>query len=88
MRRASPFSETYVAHLANELKDGEYQVLRGVPKLLDDLDARGVLLGLQTGNLKAGAEIKLAHGKLWHRFSFGGFGLRRTHARRARRARD
>ncbi len=32
------------------------------------------LVGLQTGNIRLGAEIKLRHYGLWHRFEVGGFG--------------
>ena len=38
------------------------------------LEARGATIGLATGNLEAGARIKLQRGDLWRRFAFGGFG--------------
>src|SRR5262249_8185346 len=38
------------------------------------LEGRGRCIGLATGNLEAGARIKLTRGDLWHRFPFGGFG--------------
>ena len=50
-------------------------VLPGVEALLDALAHRpGVHVGLLTGNFERGAELKLAHFHLWHRFSFGAFG--------------
>jgi phosphoglycolate phosphatase len=50
-------------------------VLPGVAGLLDALEAReDVVVGLLTGNFVAGAEIKLGHFDLWHRFPFGAFG--------------
>ena len=33
----------------------------------------GAVVGLLTGNIRAGAEIKLRHYGLWHHFPFGGF---------------
>jgi phosphoglycolate phosphatase-like HAD superfamily hydrolase len=42
--------------------------------MLDDLAGLPVHVGLLTGNVRAGAERKLAHYNLWHRFAFGGFG--------------
>jgi phosphoglycolate phosphatase-like HAD superfamily hydrolase len=34
----------------------------------------GVALGLGTGNMRKGAEIKLGRVGIYHRFTFGGFG--------------
>lgn len=43
--------------------------------LLDALAAHAhVAIGLGTGNLETGARLKLAHGQLWDRFAFGGYG--------------
>lgn len=48
------------------------------PGIFDVLDAAAaaehVALGLGTGNVEAGARIKLSRVKLWQRFAFGGFG--------------
>jgi phosphoglycolate phosphatase-like HAD superfamily hydrolase len=50
-------------------------VLPGVLELLDALEgSRGVALGLGTGNIEAGARIKLTPARLSERFAFGGFG--------------
>ena len=45
---------------------------------LDLLESRGATIGLATGNLEAGARIKLQRGDLWRRFAFGGYGSRRA----------
>lgn len=53
----------------------QVQMLRGVQPLIDELAAwPEVQMGLGTGNLAAGAEIKLRPTGLWPRFAFGGFG--------------
>jgi phosphoglycolate phosphatase len=64
----------YVRHLEGEVAAGMYHVKPGVHATLDHLDARGATVGLATGNLEAGARIKLTRGDLWRRFAFGGFG--------------
>jgi phosphoglycolate phosphatase-like HAD superfamily hydrolase len=67
--------ERYLEHLAVEVAATDrYQVMPGVREALDLLDGRGELLGLATGNIERGAEIKLARGDLWRRFGFGGYG--------------
>lgn len=72
--------ERYLAHLEDELpRASGYAVLPGVLRALALLEAarddgRPIAIGLGTGNLVRGAELKLAHGDLWHRFAFGGFG--------------
>ncbi len=62
--------------LAVELKNSPgYSILPGVSEILDHLHTRNdILLGLQTGNAEAAAELKLSHGKIWDYFRFGGFG--------------
>lgn len=63
--------ETYVGVLAKELGAAPgYAVLPGVPELLRALEARGALLALCTGNVAAGARLKLGRGGL-DRFFFG-----------------
>ena len=66
--------DAYVTHLAGEVAAGLYHVKPGVHETLDHLERRGATLGLATGNLEAGARIKLTRGDLWRRFAFGGFG--------------
>ncbi|MAT45976.1 MAG: hypothetical protein CMO35_00930 [Verrucomicrobiaceae bacterium] len=49
-------------------------VLPGVRRLLDLLTEGGAVLGLLTGNLEAGAWLKLQRFGVDHYFSFGAFG--------------
>ncbi len=69
----------YVAALREEVAaapDGDYQIHSGVGAALDAVaSAAGpVAVGLGTGNIRAGAEIKLGRVGLAGRFAFGGFG--------------
>jgi phosphoglycolate phosphatase len=66
--------DAYVRHLQAEVAAGLYHVKPAVHETLDHLERRGATLGLATGNLEAGARIKLTRGDLWRRFGFGGFG--------------
>jgi phosphoglycolate phosphatase len=70
---------TYLLNLDEEMglvrADGKLRVLPGVVALLEALAPRpDFALGLATGNLESGSEIKLRHAALDHYFSFGGFG--------------
>jgi phosphoglycolate phosphatase-like HAD superfamily hydrolase len=72
---AEALLERYLAHLPALLAEaGRYRVLSGVTEALDCLEARGATIGLATGNVERGAELKLRPGDLWRRFPFGGFG--------------
>jgi phosphoglycolate phosphatase-like HAD superfamily hydrolase len=65
----------YLEMLAVECAERPYQPLPGVERLLHSLQQRDdVLLGLCTGNLIRGAEIKLRSAGLWGPFRFGGYG--------------
>ena len=65
----------YLEALAQECARNVYEALPGVPALLQRLRARAdVLLGLCTGNLARGAELKLTCAGLWGGFRFGGYG--------------
>ena len=71
------FFDTYVFwldHLLTENRSGT--VCPGVWRLLDALAAlpEPPKIGLLTGNIRLGAEIKLRHFGLWDRFEIGGFG--------------
>jgi len=66
----------YLDRLAEEVPEGPgYRVLPGIPELLKILsETPSVLLGLGTGNLEEGAQIKLARADLMKYFRFGGYG--------------
>lgn len=67
--------ERYLAALSSECAAHAYQPLPGVAELVRRLAARSeVLLGLCTGNLARGAELKLSSAGLWGPFRFGGYG--------------
>lgn len=71
------FFDSYVFwldHLLAENRSG--RVCPGVERLLDGLAGLPdpPRLGLLTGNIRLGAEIKLRHFGLWERFEIGGFG--------------
>ncbi len=51
-----------------------YRVLPGVEELLPRLHEAGVLLGVTTGALEAGAHAKLGRARLNHFFLVGGYG--------------
>ena len=64
----------YLVWLRQHLASLSGAILPGVISLLDVLTQDGHTIGLLTGNVRRGAEIKLtAHG-IWDRFSFGAFG--------------
>ena len=65
----------YLRYLRERLEDDPVEVLPGVAELLDalaGLDDIGV--GLLTGNIEGGAELKLASAGLWSHFGFGSYG--------------
>src|SRR5207302_8309919 len=64
----------YVRHLEGEVATGGYHIKPAVEETLTRLESHDCVVGLATGNLEAGARIKLSRGDLWRRFSFGGFG--------------
>ncbi len=69
------FRASYLSRLPGALHARVGRVLPGVTALLDALDAiPHSAVGLLTGNVRAGADRKLAHYGLAHRFAFGGFG--------------
>jgi phosphoglycolate phosphatase len=71
----SRFVTSYLQQLPRELAAREGLILPGVVDLLEQLaNHDGLTLGLLTGNLQRGAEIKLQHFGLAHHFPFGGFG--------------
>jgi phosphoglycolate phosphatase len=68
------FLDLYVTLLEEELPRRQGSVLPGVRQLLEKLTLQpDTVLGLLTGNLKRGAQLKLAYYQLWHFFDFGAF---------------
>jgi len=69
------FFEHYVFWLEHILSINGGEACRGVQKFIRDLQAlpNPPVLGLLTGNIQLGAEIKLRHFGLWETFQFGGF---------------
>ncbi len=68
------FLDHYLQHLARLIPITTGRLLPGIVSLLDTLRARSdVALGLLTGNLLRGAEIKLTHYGVWHYFEFGAY---------------
>lgn len=67
--------ERYLGHLATRLLDHPVDVLPGVTALIEVLATRrDVGLGLLTGNVRRGAELKLRSAGLFEHFSMGSFG--------------
>jgi len=65
--------ESYLRHLPRYLHAG--RVLPGIAELLAHLVERSdVAIGLLTGNVRAGAKVKLGYFGLYDHFAFGGFG--------------
>lgn len=69
------FTDCYVFWLGHILQTSKTELCPGVIQFLDALEAMPAppLLGLLTGNIRLGAEIKLRHFGLWERFQIGGF---------------
>ena len=69
------FFEAYVFWLDQILARNGGEACPGIPDLIHDLQAlpQPPVLGLLTGNVEIGAQIKLRHFGLWDYFAFGGF---------------
>jgi phosphoglycolate phosphatase len=68
-------SEAYLAQLPGSLTKHGGKVCPGVGELLAALGGQSdTILGLLTGNVRAGARAKLGHFGLWDHFACGGFG--------------
>ena len=68
------FYDGYLHFLKKELPESPGRLLPGILPLLEALKPRpDVVLGLLTGNLARGAEIKLTHYGVWHYFEFGAY---------------
>jgi phosphoglycolate phosphatase len=71
-----PILNSYLTFLKEEIESStSYRILPGILSILDLMSGRqDVIIGLATGNVEAGARIKLERGKLNRYFTFGGFG--------------
>src|SRR5256886_14584861 len=68
------FLDSYVHFLSLELPRRKGNLLPGVLELLKKLKTRKhLVLGLLTGNVSRGAQLKLDHYGVWHFFEFGAF---------------
>lgn len=68
------YADGYLAALPAALANPAARVLPGVREILQAARARGnIAQGLLTGNMRRGAEAKLAHHGLWDHFAFGAF---------------
>jgi phosphoglycolate phosphatase-like HAD superfamily hydrolase len=70
------FFDFYVYWLAEMLNTNDGVVLPGVCRFVYELKSlpEPPVIGLLTGNIRLGAEIKLRHFSLWDLFATGGFG--------------
>ena len=72
--KVTAFLDLYLKFLEEELPRSKGSVLPGVRQLLEKFAPQpDTALGLLTGNLRRGAQLKLAHYQLWHFFDFGAF---------------
>jgi len=73
---ASRVFNEYVFFLREEITNSEgFRIMPGVPELLNVLTQRmDLVLGVATGNIQQGAQIKLERAGLDSNFKFGGFG--------------
>lgn len=70
----SRYFDGYVAGLPTALANPNARVLPGVREILRAAAAHGAIAqGLLTGNMRRGAQAKLAHHGLWEHFAFGAF---------------
>jgi phosphoglycolate phosphatase-like HAD superfamily hydrolase len=69
------FLEDYLEHLPGQLTGHPGRIMPGIVALLEMLGSSGDnAVGLLTGNVRAGARVKLGHFGLFEHFAFGGFG--------------
>jgi|SRR5262245_30556473 len=69
---ARTLKDAYLSHLPGALMRIRGSVLPGIEAALRR-ERQGAVIGLLTGNIRAGAEMKLRHYGLWDYFPFGGF---------------
>lgn len=70
------FFEVYLGHLEHFLPKDHTTPLKGVIELIDAMGKwqPTPVIGLLTGNHPQGAQLKLNHYNLWHKFEMGVFG--------------
>lgn len=69
------YFDGYIAALSPALHNPHARVLPGVREILRAAASHGAIAqGLLTGNMRRGAQVKLAHHGLWEHFDFGAFG--------------
>jgi phosphoglycolate phosphatase-like HAD superfamily hydrolase len=70
------FFDRYIFWLDHILQTSQTEVCAGVPEFIGELQGlpHPPLLGLLTGNIRMGAEIKLRHFGMWNTFRTGAFG--------------
>ncbi len=68
------FTSTYLSHLPTSMPAGKARVLAGIHNALEAIHAHPEIhQALLTGNLEAGAKLKLSYLDLWKYFEFGAF---------------
>lgn len=72
--RADGAMAAYLSELPAALEEKGGKVMPGVHELIEALRGEPVIMGLATGNMQRGAELKLRHFGLWEHFRGGGFG--------------
>lgn len=72
--RVNDVINQYLSNLRKEIENPWKKLKPGVFEILDDLVSKSIPLGLLTGNLEAGAKIKLTPFRLQKYFPAGAFG--------------
>jgi len=69
------FFESYLGWLRRTLPESQGGPCAGVLEFMAALETlpEPPVIGLLTGNIRRGAQLKLEHYGLWHKFPFGGF---------------
>ena len=69
------FFDNYPAFLEQLLSESNGEICKGIGAMIEQLERapEQPLLGLLTGNIRRGAELKLRHYNLWHHFKTGAF---------------
>lgn len=66
--------DAYLGKLTDRMHRHQGRLLPGIVPLLDRMKEQGnCTIALLTGNMAAGAEVKLSHFGVWHYFGFGAY---------------